>query len=90
MAEAKYVFDSKSINKISEEFINSRKELSEVTVEVDKINNIDPLTIIRIVNSGTSPDAKELCSIAELLFDGSTITFRHKDTVIKSIVYARG
>ena len=33
MAEAKYVFDSKSINKISEEFINSRKELSEVTVE---------------------------------------------------------
>ena len=90
MAEAKYAFDSKSINKISEEFINSRKELSEVTVEVDKINNIDPLTIIRVVNSGTSPDVKELCTIAELLFDGSTITFRHKDTVIKSIVYARG
>lgn len=90
MAEAKYVFDSKSINKISEEFINSRKELSEVTVEVDNINNIDPLTIIRVVNSGTSPDVKELCTIAELLFDGSTITFRHKDTVIKSIVYARG
>lgn len=90
MAETKALrFDNDTLNKISEDFVQSRKEVSEVVVEVDRVNDIDPLIVIRAVSSGSAPDIEQLCSIAELLFDGSTITFMHGNDTIKSLIYAR-
>lgn len=90
MAETKPLrFDNDALNKISEDFVQSRKEVSEVVVEVDRVNDIDPLIVIRAVSSGNAPDIEQLCSIAELLFDGATITFMHGNDTIKSLIYAR-
>jgi hypothetical protein len=82
-------FDNTEMNKISEEFVQTRKEVNDLAVEVDKINDIDPLIIIRAVSSGKTPDVTELCSIAELLFDGSTISFISGKDTVKSLIYAR-
>jgi hypothetical protein len=91
MAETKPIrFNDEALNDISKNYIESRKDISELEVEVDKINNIDPLIVIRAVSSGQTPDVADLCNIAELLFDGSTIKFIHKDTVVKSVIYAKG
>lgn len=90
MAETKTLrFDNDTLNKISEDFVQSRKEVSEVVVEIDRVNDIDPLIVIRAVSSGSAPDIEQLCSIAELLFDGSTITFMHGNDTIKSLIYTR-
>lgn len=90
MAETKLLrFDNDTLNKISEEFVQSRKEVSEIVVEVDRVNDIDPLIVIRAVSLGNAPDIEQLCSIAELLFDGATITFMHGNDTIKSLIYAR-
>lgn len=88
--KTKIRFNSETLSKISEEFIATRKDLSEVEVVVDKINDLDPLIIIRAVNSSTTPDVATLCDIAEKLFDGSTIEFYHGENRIKGFVYARG
>lgn len=91
MAETKAIrFTNETLDNISKDFIESRKDISELEVEVDKINDIDPLIIIRAVSAGQTPDVADLCNIAELLFDGSTIKFLHKDTVVKSIIFAKG
>lgn len=88
--KTKIRFNSETLSKISEEFIATRKDLSEVEVVVDKVNDLDPLIIIRAVNSSTTPDVATLCDIAEKLFDGSTIEFYHGENRIKGFVYARG
>ena len=88
--KTKIRFNSETLSQISEEFIATRKDLSEVEVVVDKVNDIDPLIIIRAVNSSTTPDVATLCDIAEKLFDGSTIEFYHGENRIKGFVYARG
>lgn len=88
--KTKIRFNSETLSQISEEFIATRKDLSEVEVVVDKVNDIDPLIIIRAVNSNTTPDVATLCDIAEKLFDGSTIEFYHGENRIKGFVYAKG
>lgn len=88
--KTKIRFNSETLSQISEEFIATRKDLSEVEVVVDKVNDIDPLIIIRAVNSSTTPDVTTLCDIAEKLFDGSTIEFYHGENRIKGFVYAKG
>lgn len=88
--KTKIRFNSETLSQISEEFIATRKDLSEVEVVVDKVNDIDPLIIIRAVNSSTTPDVATLCDIAEKLFDGSTIEFYHGENRIKGFVYAKG
>lgn len=88
--KTKIRFNNETLSQISEEFIATRKDLSEVEVVVDKVNDIDPLIIIRAVNSSTTPDVATLCDIAEKLFDGSTIEFYHGENRIKGFVYARG
>lgn len=88
--KTKIRFNSETLSQISEEFIATRKDLSEVEVVVDKVNDLDPLIIIRAVNSSTTPDVATLCDIAEKLFDGSTIEFYHGENRIKGFVYARG
>lgn len=88
--KTKIRFNSETLSQISEEFIATRKDLSEVEVVVDKINDIDPLITIRAVNSSTTPDVATLCDIAEKLFDGSTIEFYHGENRIKGFVYAKG
>lgn len=90
MAEEKLKFNNETMGKISKEYIDSRKEVSDIEVVIDKINNIDPLTVIRAVSSGNTPDVSQLCEIAELLFDGSTIEFYYGEERIKGILYARG
>ena len=88
--KTKIRFNSETLSQISEEFIATRKDLSEVEVVVDKVNDIDPLITIRAVNSSTTPDVATLCDIAEKLFDGSTIEFYHGENRIKGFVYAKG
>ena len=88
--KTKIRFNSETLSQISEEFIATRKGLSEVEVVVDKVNDIDPLITIRAVNSSTTPDVATLCDIAEKLFDGSTIEFYHGENRIKGFVYAKG
>ena len=88
--KTKIRFNSETLSQISEEFIATRKDLSEVEVAVDKVNDIDPLITIRAVNSSTTPDVATLCDIAEKLFDGSTIEFYHGENRIKGFVYAKG
>lgn len=88
--KTKIRFNNETLSQISEEFIATRKDLSEVEVVVDKVNDIDPLIIIRAVNSSTTPDVTTLCDIAEKLFDGSTIEFYHGENRIKGFVYAKG
>lgn len=88
--KTKIRFNSETLSQISEEFIATRKGLSEVEVVVDKVNDIDPLITIRAVNSGATPDVATLCDIAEKLFDGSTIEFYHGENRIKGFVYAKG
>lgn len=88
--KTKIRFNSETLSQISEEFIATRKDLSEVEVVVDKVNDIDPLIIIRAVNSRATPDVATLCDIAEKLFDGSTIEFYHGENRIKGFVYAKG
>ena len=88
--KTKIHFNSETLSQISEEFIATRKDLSEVEVVVDKVNDIDPLITIRAVNSSTTPDVATLCDIAEKLFDGSTIEFYHGENRIKGFVYAKG
>lgn len=88
--KTKIRFNSETLSQISEEFIATRKDLSEVEVVVDKVNDLDPLIIIRAVNSSTTPDVATLCDIAEKLFDGSTIEFYHGENRIKGFVYAKG
>ena len=88
--KTKIRFNSETLSQISEEFIATRKDLSEVEVVVDKVNDIDPLITIRAVNSNATPDVATLCDIAEKLFDGSTIEFYHGENRIKGFVYATG
>ena len=88
--KTKIRFNSETLSQISEEFTATRKELSEVEVVVDKVNDIDPLITIRAVNSNATPDVATLCDIAEKLFDGSTIEFYHGENRIKGFVYAKG
>ena len=88
--KTKIRFNSETLSQISEEFIATRKDLSEVEVVVDKVNDIDPLITIRAVNSSSTPDVATLCDIAEKLFDGSTIEFYHGENRIKGFVYAKG
>ena len=88
--KTKIRFNSEILSQISEEFIATRKDLSEVEVVVDKVNDIDPLITIRAVNSSATPDVATLCDIAEKLFDGSTIEFYHGENRIKGFVYAKG
>lgn len=88
--KTKIRFNSETLSQISEEFIATRKDLSEVEVVVDKVNDIDPLITIRAVNSSATPDVATLCDIAEKLFDGSTIEFYHGENRIKGFVYAKG
>ena len=88
--KTKIRFNSETLSQISEEFIATRKDLSEVEVVVDKVNDIDPLITIRAVNSNATPDVATLCDIAEKLFDGSTIEFYHGENRIKGFVYAKG
>lgn len=88
--KTKIRFNSETLSQISEEFIATRKGLSEVEVVVDKVNDIDPLITIRAVNSSSTPDVATLCDIAEKLFDGSTIEFYHGENRIKGFVYAKG
>lgn len=44
--KTKIRFNSETLSQISEEFIATRKDLSEVEVVVDKVNDIDPLITI--------------------------------------------
>lgn len=81
-------FTSETLNKISEDYISYKSSGKEIEVVVDRYRDIDPLIIIRALSKGT-PDVAELCNIAELLFDGSTIEFWQGETKLKGIVYAR-
>lgn len=78
----------KDVADIYEEFANSIKIKSDITVEFSDLKNPDVLDILRLMER--KPTTEELIAITETMCDGCKITFAIGEQVLKSIVYNKG
>ena len=73
------------IDKTVEQYAKSLELKNSIAVEFDSFNEVDPLTLIRTFD--VKPEASELTTLAEIMFNGKQLKFLYGDTVLKSIVY---
>ncbi len=73
------------INTAVQDYSDSLKLKSEISVEFDSYNEVDPLLLIRTFDQ--KPDVKDLTNLAELMFNGKPLTFKYGNKTVKSIVY---
>ena len=82
-------FTDETLDKSQEEILKSMKSNADISIDIDHFSNVDPLMILDLAND-PKPASREILAVGEYMLNGSTITVKQKDKVIKSVLYNRG
>lgn len=80
--------DQAETDKIVEEYAKGRELRNKIVVELDDVNNVDTLILLRVM-TGT-PDINALAPLVETFLDGHKITFKIGEEVLKTVNYNKG
>jgi hypothetical protein len=75
-------YKSEDIRKATEAYVAGQRALSDVEVEISRENTVDPLMLVRCVNSGRSVD--NLVILAAEMLRGSSVRFKRGREVLYS------
>ena len=89
MAEGKIKITPNDVDSIIKEYRAQRAAASQIEVELSGVNNIDVLTLLRIM-SKKEQSVDDIAQAAEIMLDGQSITFSCKNETIYACSYNRG
>lgn len=90
MAETKMVLTPADVDGIMNEYTKQRMLASQISVELSGVNNLDPLSILRVM-SIKEPGVDDLAPVCEQMLDGQTIKFTlNGKEVWHPVIYNRG
>ena len=89
MAEGKIKITPNDVDSIIKEYRAQRAAASQIEVELSGVNNIDVLTLLRIM-SKKEQSVDDIAQAAEIMLDGQSITFTCRNETIYACSYNRG
>ena len=90
MADAAITMSPSDVNNIIDEYAKNRAVTAGITVELSGVNEIDPLTLLRVM-SIKQPGVDDLAPVCEDMLDGRTIKFKNNgQDIYHPVVYNRG
>ena len=90
MAETKMVLTPADVDGIMNEYSKQRMLASQISVELSGVNNLDPLSILRVM-SIKEPGVDDLAPVCEQMLDGQTIKFTLSGKEVwHPVIYNRG
>ena len=90
MADAAITMSPSDVNNIIDEYAKNRAVTAGITVELSGVNEIDPLTLLRVM-SIKQPGVDDLAPVCEEMLDGRTIKFKNNgQDIYHPVVYNRG
>ena len=89
MADAKIKISPEDVDKIIQDYKTQIAARGAISVEFSGVNNIDVLTLLRIM-SKKEQSVDDIEHAAQILLDGQTITFTKGTDVMYTVNYNRG
>ena len=89
MAEGKIKITPDDVDGIIKEYRAQRAAASQIEVELSGVNNIDVLTLLKIM-SKKEQSVDDIAQAAEIMLDGQSITFIRGNETIYACSYNRG
>lgn len=90
MTETKMVLTPNDVDGIINDYAKQKVLLAQITVELSGANELDPLTLLRVM-SIKEPGVDDLAPACELMLDGQSIKFTlNGKEVWHPVIYNRG
>ena len=90
MADTPITMSPSDVNSIIDDYAKNRAVAAGITVELSGVNEIDPLTLLRVM-SIKQPGVDDLAPVCEDMLDGRTIKFKNNgQDIYHPVVYNRG
>ncbi len=89
MAGTKIKISPEDVDKIIQDYKTQRAARNAISVEFSGVNNIDVLTLLKIM-SKKEQSVDDIEHAAQILLDGQTITFTKGTDTIYTVNYNRG
>jgi len=90
MADTPITMSPNDVNNIIDDYTKNRASTANITVELSGVNELDPLTLLRVM-SIKQPGVDDLAPVCEDMLDGRTIKFKNNgQDIYHAVVYNRG
>ena len=90
MADTPVTMSPSDVNNIIDDYAKNRAVTANITVELSGVNELDPLTLLRVM-SIKQPGVDDLAPVCEDMLDGRTIKFKNNgQDIYHAVVYNRG
>lgn len=90
MADTPITMSPSDVNNIIDDYAKNRAVTAGITVELSGVNEIDPLTLLRVM-SIKQPGVDDLAPVCEDMLNGRTIKFKNNgQDIYHPVVYNKG